>query len=133
MKEYEANITFSTRTLTVIERISLKNSLSGAIALDEIVQPNEPLDICVNGLHKVEVHNERSKMENTDYTIYAIEGNGQIYTTSSENAYKSLTEQLEELQLEDINLPIVFRFQKLPSANFKDKFFLNAVLVGLPE
>ena len=125
---YEANITSSLRELTAREKIVYKN-VDGQ-KLNEIINNDNPsIDLDVENIVELQVHNERSK-GNNDYTVYVIDTkDGSRYRTGSETFYTKAKEIYRELQAaNELENGFVLRVFKTKSNNF-DGDFINCRLV----
>ena len=125
MEGYKAIIAGSSEGLTPIELIKLKDR-TNAISLDEVVQPDQPLNIKPKGWVVLSIHNEKS--DNKDYNNYLIiDEEGTTYVTGSESFWSSFNGIIDDLQqygIEDYTLSIC----KRKSKNYSGKHFLTCTL-----
>ena len=121
---YNVNIRFSSKELTPIERIQMKD-VSNAISLDSVVTPTEPLMIHPVAYSILDVHNDKS--DTGDYTKYVIEDdNGERYTTGSESFFDSFEAIHKELTEAGLTYTLIV-FKK-ESQNYKGKYFLTCTV-----
>ncbi len=121
---YNVNIRFSSKELTPIERIQMKD-VSNAISLDSVVTPNEPLMIKPVAYSILDVHNDKS--DSGDYTKFVIEDeNGDRYTTGSESFFDYFEAIHKELA--DAGIAYTLVILKKESQNYKGKYFLTCTV-----
>lgn len=118
-KTYHAEIVGSAKELSKIDQAKFITGVD-AMALDEVVTPENKLKIKVANYVAISVHNEKS--ENTDYDVhYIISKTGEIYYTSSNSCIEKLADIMYIIEDEDVDI----MFYKSPSKNYKGKYFLN--------
>lgn len=126
MRGYTSEIVRSSREFTARERLRIKDTTS-AIALDEAVTPEMPLEIEVDSWAEVHVVNENSKGEKEyiKYVIHAKDGN--YYTTGSESFITSMEDIMREMEGEAD--PWALLIYKQESKNYKGKYFITCTVV----
>lgn len=124
-EDYSAKITYSTRALTVREKIKFKRAID-VVKLDEETKA-EPVQIDVDVALSVKVHNEKS--ESKDYERYiVVDKDGTIYTTGSESFWRSFLDIFEELT-DAGEEECIIKVVRIPSKNYVGRDFLNCQLV----
>lgn len=128
--EYSCKVVWSSRTLTVAEKIAYKN-LDNTISLAELVEQG-PVNIDVSHWLTLEIHNERNKNGDHDYTKHIIvDTAGTIYSSGSDSLERSLYEissDLEEAAEAGESIPMRIKVYQKESTNYKGKYFLTASL-----
>lgn len=94
MKDYSANITYSTKELTKKQRIRIQQ-MGAVISINDIMDNDKlMIDNCV-ALYAIDVHNE--KADNKDYTLYVVEdAEGNLYKTGSESFFRNAKDIFED-------------------------------------
>lgn len=130
---YESAIVYSSRELTPIEKIKMKD-LGNTLSLDEeldTAQDNK-LILKIELALLIDIKNSRSKSGNTNYSVTVVvdADTGIRYRTSSESFTNSLSDIIDELGDNDIPLTDVsiVAYRK-PSKNYSGKNFLTCALV----
>lgn len=126
-KDYEAKIEFSSKELTVKEKIQAKDTLN-AYRLDELTQGDTKVVIDVDYFCVIKVHNENS--EDKEYNkIVIVAKSGDKFVTGSQSFYRQLLEIHDELAeagaLDDFTIEVI----RVDSKNYKGKQFLSCSLV----
>lgn len=124
MTGYTVAIKESSRELTAIQRIAMKNT-SDAFKLDIVCDENAvvitPVDYAV-----LSIHNEKS--DNVDYENYVIiDKSGDRYVTGSASFWNSFKDIYDEMLGEDEEWSI--KAYKLDSKNYKGKKFLTCSII----
>ena len=124
MNGYEVKIVNCNKELTARERIKLKDT-TNAVALDEATEGSS-LVISPSIWAELEIHNERNKDGNTDYTKYVIiDEAGTKYVTGSESFWTSFREIAAEMGDEAFDIEVY----KVDSKNYKGKQFISCSIV----
>lgn len=124
MNGYEVKIVNCNKELTARERIKLKDT-TNAVALDEATEGSN-LIISPSIWAELEIHNERNKDGNTDYTKYVIiDEAGTKYVTGSESFWTSFREIAAEMGDEAFDIEAY----KVDSKNYKGKQFISCSIV----
>lgn len=124
MNGYEVKIVNCNKELTARERIKLKDT-TNAVALDEATEGSS-LIISPSIWAELEIHNERNKDGNTDYTKYVIiDEAGTKYVTGSESFWTSFREIAAEMGDEAFDIEAY----KVDSKNYKGKQFISCSIV----
>lgn len=130
MTGYEAKITYSSKELTVREKIKLKD-LTNAVQLDEATQNAEfenagNLVITPAYYAEVSVHNEKS--DSKDYVKFVVvDTNGTKYVTGSESfitAFKDIADEMTDAGEENFDIEVY----RLESKTYKGKSFITCSL-----
>lgn len=128
---YESSITFSSRDLSPIEKIKLKD-LTATVALDDELKsiPEHKLTFTPELVVVVSVHNPKAK-SNTDYDtlVFTDSETGVRYRTSSTSFKLAVLDIMNDLIAADINpntVPLVAYTR--PSKNFTGKDFLTCAI-----
>lgn len=124
MEGYSVNIREVSRSITVKERVMLKNT-ANAISLDEATQGAkfvfEPDYYAI-----LDVHNENS--EDKDYIKYVIVDKGGVkLVTGSESFFTSFRSIMDEMEGCDEEFSI--EAYRMPSKNYKGKEFITCSIV----
>lgn len=123
--DYNITIRETMHELSAKERVRLKMSISNAIKLDEVVQPDGTFVIdTIDNYAVLDVHNEHS--ENTDYMVLLIVSGDTTYTTGSESFANAFIDVVSEMQSESEDWGI--ECFKIPSRNYKNKFILSCTV-----
>lgn len=127
MSEYKASISHVWGTeLGVKERIAYKQ-LDDTVKINEMLESGESVNVVPSGIYKVDVHNP--KASNPDYNVMLIvDKDGVRYTTSSESAFSSVSDILDELANTDFDGEFSLEFKTFPSKNFSGKSFIKAFI-----
>ena len=121
--DYEVNIRETSSELSARERIKMKD-FTNCTQLDEVCNDGSFV-ITPKAFAILDVHNEKSK-EDKDYTkIVIIDNEGKKYITGSSSFFKSLKQIWDEMGEEEFQIEVY----KVPSKNYKGKFFLSCSLV----
>lgn len=129
---YESKIVYSSRELTTIERIKLKD-LGNTVSLDEELDAAQGNKIVfkIELVLRIDIKNSRSKSGNTNYVVTVVvdADTGIRYRTSSESFANALSDIVDELA--DNNIPLtdvsIVAYRK-PSKNYSGKNFLTCAL-----
>ena len=123
--DYEVKIRETSKELTPRERIRMKD-FTNAVQLDEACAEGSFI-LTPDAYAILDVHNERSK-EDKDYTKYLIvDKSGNKFITGSNSFYKALMEIWTEIA--DTEDEFSIEVYRVPSKNYKGKFFLTCSLV----
>ena len=123
--DYEVKIRETSKELTPRERIRMKD-FTNAVQLDEACAEGSFI-LTPDAYAILDVHNERSK-EDKDYTKYLIvDKSGNKFITGSNSFYKALMEIWSEIA--DTGEEFSVEVYRVPSKNYKGKFFLTCSLV----
>lgn len=123
--DYEVKIRETSKELTPRERIRMKD-FTNAVQLDEACADGSFV-LTPDAYAILDVHNERSK-EDKDYTKYLIvDKAGNKFITGSNSFYKALMEIWSEIA--DTGEEFSVEVYRVPSKNYKGKFFLTCSLV----
>jgi len=118
--EYSVKIKECSKELTAKERIAMKDT-SNAIKLDEATN-GASVYIDVAGYVILNIHNDKS--DSKDYSIYLLlDKNGEKYVTGSETFFNSFLSIWDEMN--GVDEAWELECYKLPSKNYKGKFFLT--------
>ena len=123
---YKAVISESTRELTAKERIMYKD-LGDCIALDEFVSDTMPVEIDLDTMVTLDVHNEKAEGDKDYQVIVLVAKDGQKYKTGSQsviNAVHDILSECEQAGLKDIAIKVL----KKPSKNYNGRYFMTATL-----
>lgn len=121
--DYEVTIKETSTELSARDRIKMKD-FTNCVQLDEACA-NGSIVITPKAFAILDVHNEKSK-EDKDYTkIVLIDSDGKKYITGSSSFFKSLKQIWDEMGDEEFQIEVY----KVPSKNYKGKFFLSCSLV----
>lgn len=129
MSDYKATIIDSSRELTAIERLRLKDT-SAAIALDEELKKVEAagekyLEISPVVWATVSVENPKSS--NPHYNVYVLQQeDGTTYTTSSDSFWKSFGDIVSELHQDGLE-PETVKAYHTPSKNYNGNILLCTI------
>ena len=123
---YKAEVTFSSKELTVKEKMILKDG-SDAIQLDKATQDSEVIfKPAYYGI--IKVHNEKSK-DRKDYPVYAIvDEDGNKYVTGSESFWNAFSDIMDEIA-DDDTIDYAIRVYRRPSKNYSGKDFITCSIV----
>lgn len=96
MKDYSANVTYSTKELNKKQKIRIQQ-MGDVISINDIMENDKlMLDNCV-ALYAIDVHNE--KADNKDYTVYVVEdAEGNLYKTGSESFFRNAQDIFEDFE-----------------------------------
>lgn len=125
MKGYTATIIESSRELTPIEKVKVKN-MSNVIKLDEATQKNGSIEIDLDYFVAIQVQNEHAKGDKQYYNYMFFDKNGECYVTGSEPFYDSFYDIYSELKDVDGWKLLVSR---QPSKNYTGKDFLTCGVI----
>lgn len=129
---YESKIVYSSRELTPIEKIKLKD-LGNTLSLDEELDTSDGNKIVfkLELVLLIDIKNSRSKSGNTNYSVTVVvdADTGIRYRTSSESFTNAISEIIDDLADNDIPLTDVsiVAYRK-PSKNYSGKNFLTCAL-----
>ena len=119
---YSVTIAGSSRELTALERISIKD-ISDTMPLGEL-KTDETVIIKPDFYAILDIHNE--KAENKDYIVYVIQDkDGKRYSTSSESFWNSFESIMDEIADEEEDFDYSIKVFCKPSKNYKGKSFLT--------
>ena len=119
---YSVKIAGSSRELTAVERISIKD-ISDTIPLGEL-KADENIILKPDFYAILDVHNE--KAENKDYRVFVIQDkDGKRYSTSSESFWNSFENIMDEIEDEKEDFDYSIKVFCKPSKNYKGKTFLT--------
>lgn len=129
---YESNIAYSSRELTPVERIKMKD-LGSTLSLDEELDtaPDNKIVFKIELVLLIDIKNLRSKSGNTNYAVTVIvdADTGIRYRTSSESFTNALSDIVDDLAKNNIPLTDVsFVAYRKPSKNYSGKNFLTCTL-----
>lgn len=124
-RNYKAEVTYSTRELTAREKIKFKDTTS-AIALDDVVTVDKPIELTIDTVVKISVENgaikgDDGKDKEYDVLVFTTD-NGDVYKTSSPSFETSIIDIFDELQELNDTDPVTVRIFKKPSKNFNGEF-----------
>lgn len=118
---YSATITNSSRELSKIERIALKDTRD-AVKLDTIAAEKPVIDVVAWVV--LDIHNDKSS-QSTDYKNYMIiDSSGTKYVTGSDSFWNAFYDIAFEMGDE----PFSIKVYSMPSKNYKGKNFLSCSL-----
>lgn len=124
MEGYSVNIREVSRSITVKERVMLKDT-TNAISLDEVTQ-NAKFVFEPDYYAILDVHNEKS--EDKDYIKYIIvDKAGTKLVTGSESFFTSFKSIMDEIACCDEEFSI--EAYRMPSKNYKGKEFITCSIV----
>lgn len=125
--DYEATIKYTSRELTVRERIKIKDT-TGSTTLDKATEQGRVL-ITPDYWASIAIHNEKSKRDDKDYDNYVIvDKNGTIYSTGSEsfwNSFLSIADEMIAAGETEFDITVY----RMPSKNFQGKDYITCSLV----
>jgi len=125
--DYEATIKFTSRELSVRERIKIKDT-TDSTTLDKATEEGSII-IAPDYWASIAIHNEKSKREDKDYDNYVIvDKNGSIYSTGSEsfwNSFLSIADEMIDAGEEEFEIKVY----RKPSKNFAGKDYITCSLV----
>lgn len=124
-RNYKAEVTYSTRELTAREKIKFKDTTS-AIALDDVVTVDKPIELTIDTVVKITVENgaikgDDGKDKEYDVLVFTTD-TGDVYKTSSPSFETSIIDIFDELQELNDTDPVTVRIFKKPSKNFNGEF-----------
>lgn len=124
-RNYKAEVTYSTRELTAREKIKFKDTTS-AIALDDVVTVDKPIELTIDTVVKISVENgaikgDDGKDKEYDVLVFTTD-TGDVYKTSSPSFETSIIDIFNELQELNDTDPVTVRIFKKPSKNFNGEF-----------
>ena len=124
-RNYKAEVTYSTRELTAREKIKFKDTTS-AIALDDVVTVDKPIELTIDTVVKISVENgaiksDDGKDKEYDVLVFTTD-TGDVYKTSSPSFETSIIDIFDELQELNDTDPVTVRIFKKPSKNFNGEF-----------
>ena len=124
-RNYKAEVTYSTRELTAREKIKFKDTTS-AIALDDVVTVDKPIELTIDTVVKISVENGAIKGDDgmdKEYDVLVFTTDiGDVYKTSSPSFETSIIDIFNELQELNDTDPVTVRIFKKPSKNFNGEF-----------
>lgn len=125
--DYEAVIKYTSRDITVRERIKIKDT-TGSTTLDKATEEGSVV-IAPDYWASISIHNEKSKREDKDYDNYVIvDKNGTIYSTGSEsfwNSFLSIADEMIGEGEDDFEIKVY----RMPSKNFAGKDYITCSLI----
>ena len=125
MEEYSVKIKDSSKELSAIERVRIKD-LTDCNKIDDMTDEENFILVDLDYFAVLEVHNEKS--DNKDYTKYVfVDKECNKYQSGSESLWKSFLDIYNELIDEPENF--IYKFYKVPSKNYKGKNFLTCTVV----
>ena len=124
-RNYKAEVTYSTRELTAREKIKFKDTTS-AIALDDVVTVDKPIELTIDTVVKISVENgaiksDDGKDKEYDVLVFTTD-TGDVYKTSSPSFETAIIDIFDELQELNDTDPVTVRIFKKPSKNFNGEF-----------
>lgn len=132
VRDFTSKIVFASKELTAKERIMLKDT-SDARKIDEELESADALLINPDWYAQLEVHNEKSKMKDKDYTQYIIvDKDGTRYLTGSESFWKQFRDILDEIEeAEEAGEKIDWSLKafRKESSNFEGKYFITCSII----
>ena len=127
MEGYSAKIRYSSKELSVKERIAIKDT-SNAIPLDDLTTQNGTITIQYAYHVLLDIHNEKS--DNKDYTkIVVVDKGGTKYVTGSESFGTSLSDIVDEMIDGGEGDNIAIEVYRKDSKNYKGKQFITCSVV----
>ena len=127
MEGYSAKIRYSSKELSVKERIAIKDT-SNAIPLDDLTTQNGAITIQYAYHVLLDIHNEKS--DNKDYTkIVVVDKGGTKYVTGSESFGTSLSDIVDEMIDGGEGDNIAIEVYRKDSKNYKGKQFITCSVV----
>ena len=127
MEGYSTKIRYSSKELSVKERIAIKDT-SNAISLDDLTIQNGTITIQYAYHVLLDIHNEKS--DNKDYTkIVVVDKGGTKYVTGSESFGTSLSDIVDEMIDGGEGDNIVIEVYRKDSKNYKGKQFITCSVV----
>lgn len=128
MNEYKATVSHVWGAeLGVKERIAFKQ-LDDTVKINDILESGETVTITPNGIYKVDVHNPKASTEDYSVLVIVSDKDGVRYSTSSESAFSSVSDILDELKESDFDGEFSLEFKAIPSKNFNGKSFIKAFI-----
>lgn len=125
--EYKASVFFSTKDLSVKEKIQIKDVMD-CEKLDELTATS-PITIDVDYFAIIDVHNPKAK-DSKDYTrLVIVSKDGNKYATSSENVIAAIRDIWDELVDAGETADFAVKIFQKPSKNYSGKFFMTCSLV----
>lgn len=130
-RNYKAEVTYSTRELTAREKIKFKDTTS-AIALDDVVTVDKPIELTIDTVVKISVENGAIKGDDGNDKEYDVlvftTDTGDVYKTSSPSFETSIIDIFDELQELNDTDPVTVRIFKKPSKNFNGEFIICSLV-----
>ena len=125
--DYEATIKYTSRELSVREKIKIKDT-TGSTTLDKATEEGAVV-IAPDYWASISIHNEKSKRDDKDYDNYVIvDRNGSIYSTGSESFWNSFINIADEMIAAGEN-EFEIKVYRMPSKNFAGKDYITCSLV----
>lgn len=127
--DYSVTIKEASRDLTAKEKIAMRD-FGNAIALDAELDTNASVLIAPADYVVLEVHNEKAKGANKDYTKFLIiDAAGNKYVTGSESFFTKFIEIFETMKQDAPGEDYEVEVYKRPSKNYAGKSFISCSLV----
>ena len=127
-RTYKVTVVESTKSLSVREKIALKNFGSYAIPLDQYLEENEE-KATIPVVDYITLHIENSKSDNPEYDVHLIVSNDSTFYTSSQSLHESIADIISELSNANYTDPFSIAVTKKESKNYKGKKFITCALV----
>lgn len=127
--DYSVTIKEASRDLTAKEKIAMRD-FGNAIALDAELDTNSSVLIAPADYVVLDVHNEKAKGANKDYTKFLIiDIAGNKYVTGSESFFSKFIEIYETMKQDAPGEDYEVEIYKRPSKNYQGKNFISCSLV----
>lgn len=127
--EYNVTIKESSRELSAKEKIAMRD-FGNAIALDTELDTQSSVLIAPADFVVLDVHNEKAKGANKDYTKYVIvDTAGNKFVTGSESFFNKFHEIFSTMKEDAPGEEYQIEVYKRPSKNYAGKNFISCSLV----
>lgn len=124
--DYEAQIKYTSRELSVRERIKIKDT-TDSVTLDKATEEGK-IVISPDYWASISIHNEKSKREDKDYDNYVIvDRNGTKYSTGSQSFWTSFLSIADEM-IDAGETEFDITVYRMPSKNFAGKDYITCSL-----
>lgn len=128
---YKSSVEFASKTLTARERIKIKDT-SDAVSLDIATTGTtaaEPLLIEYDYHAVLDIENDKAENKNYKHLVI-VDKTGTKFYTGSESVMRALSDICDELaDMGDDGEPVIIKFFRKPSNNYKGKEFITCALV----
>lgn len=128
---YKSSVQFASKPLTARERIKIKDT-SDAISLDTATAGTTAAEsLLIEYDYHAVLAIENDKAENKNYNhLVIVDKAGTKFYTGSESVMRALSDICDELaDMGDDGEPVVIKFFRKPSNNYKGKEFITCALV----
>lgn len=124
--DYEAQIKYTSRELSVRERIKIKDT-TDSVTLDKATEEGK-IVISPDYWASISIHNEKSNREDKDYDNYVIvDRNGTKYSTGSQSFWTSFLSIADEM-IDAGETEFDITVYRMPSKNFAGKDYITCSL-----